>query len=252
MADNDQSSSICRVGSASTPCRHCVLYQLCAPGAGAVERLTAAARRVEQCPPLARGEHVFRAGDAVQAVYGIRAGSVKSYMRDDGGHMRITGFHLPGELIALDAMGLDQHPCSAQTLEPTLLCRVPFDRLEEAAQQLPGLHAQICRLLSREIAQARGFLAPFARSRSDARLAAFLLSIQRRTPCTGGLPVELTLSMSRRDIGNYLGVAVETVSRLLSRLEEQGVLIARTKRIRVRSQSSLEALAAGIPAAGHP
>jgi CRP/FNR family transcriptional regulator len=252
MIGINQTAGACRGGSASKPCRNCVLYQLCVPGAGRTERLSAAARQVEQCPPLARGEHVFRVDDPACAVYGIRAGSVKTYIKGEGTQERITGFHLPGDLIGIDAMGVEQHPCSAQALEPTLLCRVPFERLQEAAAQIPSLHAQICRLMSREIAHARGFLAPFARSRSDARLAAFLLSVQRRSPCSGGPPRELTLSMSRRDIGNYLGVAVETVSRLLSRFEEQGVLVAHTKRIRVQCQESLEALAAGIPPLGLP
>lgn len=230
--------------SVKLACGDCSLHQLCLPVAMPPEgtaRLNAIIKRHR--PPLRRGSHVFHIGDTFRAIYAIGSGSVKTYTITEDGYEQVTGFHLAGEIIGLDAICTEQHPCGARTLETTTVCEIPFNRLEEICLEMPGLGHQLLRIMSREISADGELLTLLGKKSAEERLAALLLSLSSRFQKRGLSPREFHLSMSRNDIGNYLGLAVETVSRLFSRFQQQGLILARHKHIRLEDMEQLKELA---------
>ncbi|MDH4133849.1 MAG: helix-turn-helix domain-containing protein, partial [Gammaproteobacteria bacterium] len=163
-------------------------------------------------------------------------------LTEDGREM-ITGFFLPGEIVGLDAIDNGMHPCAARALEITSLCEIPFDEFESIGERLPALSRQLVRVMSREMHHDQLLLMLLGKRTAEERLAAFLLSLSLRFGQRGYSSTEFNLSMSRNDIGNYLGLAVETVSRLFSRLQDEGVLAARGRNIRLADLTRLETLA---------
>jgi CRP/FNR family transcriptional regulator len=228
-------------------CKDCSLYQLCLPvgiGEADLERLERIVRRRR---PVARGEHLFRIGDTFRCFYAVRSGSVKSYTLLEDGREQITGFHLPGELVGLDAMAAGRHPCAARTLEVTSVCEIPFDEFERLWEQIPTLSRQMLRIMSREIANEQLQMTQLGQKSSEERLAAFLVGLSARFAQRGFSPTEFNLSMSRVDIGNYLGLAEETVSRLFTRFQELGVLSVVRKNVRIHDLERLRSLARLAP-----
>ena len=224
-------------------CKDCSLFQLCLPvGIDAIE-LEELDRIIKRRRPLARGEHLFQVGVPFQAIYAVRSGSIKTYAYTEDGHEQVTGFHLPGELLGLDAINLAQHPCAAKALESTSLCEIPFDQLEALSERLPSLQHQLLKIMSREILHDQSLLMLLGKKSAEERLAALLLSLSGRYAKRGFSPTDFHLSMSRNDIGNYLGLAVETVSRLFSRFQEEGLLEVQRKHIEIRDLPRLRAVA---------
>lgn len=240
---NNSSSRIIDIASIKQACSNCSLQQLCLPvglNKGDIERLDALVKRRRV---LQRGEQVFRLGDEFGALYAIRCGSVKTYTLTESGYEQITGFHLPGEIIGLDALNSARHPCGAKALETTGICEVPFEQLEELASDIPELGRQLLRIMSREILADEELLVLLGKKSSEERLATLLISLSRRFQERGFSPYEFNLSMSRNDIGNYLGLAVETVSRLFTRFQQQGLISVQNKYIRLEDMEGLRELA---------
>lgn len=226
-------------------CKRCTLHQLCLPigiDPADLEQLDGIITRRR---PMKRGEHLFQHGDAFRAIYAVRSGSFKTYSLTGEGGEQITGFHLPGELIGLDAITSQRHPCAARALESASYCEIPFDRLEDLSGRLPSLRQQLLRMMSRELLNDQELLMLLGKKSADARLATFLLSLSARFKERGFSPSQFRLSMSRNDIGNYLGLAVETVSRLFTRLQEQGVVAVEGKAVELRDLDALMELARG-------
>lgn len=215
---------VVKLESVRTACKQCSLMRLCLPmhvGNDGLQRLD---RIIQRRRPVRRGDHLFHAGDRFEAVYAVRSGALKTYTATEDGQEQVTGFHLPGELVAMDAIGPGTHPTSAKALETTSVCEIPFARLEELANRIPDLQHHLFRLLSNEIHSDHEMLLTLGKMPAEARLAAFLLNLSARFRQRGYSPTEFLLPMSRNDIGNYLGLAVETVSRLFTRFQEEGVL----------------------------
>ncbi len=224
-------------------CQNCSLFQLCLPvglDQGDLELLD---RIIKRRRPVQRGEYLFRAGEPFQAIYAVRSGSVKTYTVSEDGGEQVTGFHLPGELFGLDAINAGRHPCSAVALEATSVCEVPFDRLEELGEDVPSLPRQMLRVMSKAILHDQTLLAYLSRKSAEERLAGFLLSLSQRFASRGFSAHEFNLSMSRIDIGNYLGLAEETVSRLFTRFQEQRLLSVVRKHVRLHDLERLRELA---------
>lgn len=223
-------------------CKNCTLTALCLPmglDPADVERLDGIVKRSR---PLHRGDDVFRVGDRFRNLYVVKTGSVKTYTPKDEGGEQVLGFHLPGEVIGLDAIELEVHTCSARVLETSAICEVPFSRLEELSSLIPSLQHQMYRLLSKEIHQDTEMLLLLGKRSSEERLATFLLSLSHRLKKRGLSSSEFHLSMSRHEISNYLGLAVETISRLFTRFHEEGLLDVRRKYVRITDIDGLEAL----------
>jgi CRP/FNR family transcriptional regulator len=198
---------------------------------------------VEHVGPFHAGEHVFREGDPFDAIAAVRAGTVKTYVVDRDGREHVLGFHLPGEVIGLDAIDGEHYPCNAVALDTVMLCRFSFPKIAVLAAQVPGLQRQLFRLLSRDIGRAALLAGDWS---ADQRLAAFLIGLSRRLAARGFSPNRFQLTMPRTDIANYLRLAPETVSRVLRRFQHEGLVHVDRRELEVTDRRGLEALAAPI------
>jgi CRP/FNR family transcriptional regulator len=200
---------------------------------------------VKRNRPLHRGDYLFREGDKFQCLYIVKTGSVKTYAPSEDGGEQVLGFHLPGELIGLDAIEKSRHHCSARVLETSAVCEVPFHQLEDLSTTIPSLQHQMYRLLSREISQDENMLTLLGKKNAEERLAAFLLSLSERFKRRGFSPSDFHLSMSRHEIGNYLGLAVETISRLFTRFQDEKLLKVERKHIQLLDIERLHSVVQG-------
>jgi CRP/FNR family transcriptional regulator len=224
-------------------CSTCAFSQACLASGMDKAELRDLHVLVEHVGPIRAGDHVFRSGEAFTAIAAVRAGTVKTYVVDLDGHERVLGFHLPGEVIGLDAIADERYPCSAVALDTTTLCRFSFPRIAELAARLPGLQQQLFRLLSRDIGAALRLTGDWS---ADQRVAAFLLDLSRRLAARGFSPTRFQLTMARTDIGNHLRLAPETISRVLKRFQDDGLVTVERREIELAGLSRLEALAAPI------
>jgi CRP/FNR family transcriptional regulator len=224
-------------------CGTCSLRELCLPYGIGKEDLSRLEQLVQRIPTVHRGAHLFRQGDPLKAIFAIRTGSIKSITLGADGAEQITGFHFPGELVGLDAIAGDIHDCSAIGLEDSSLCAIPFGQLDELSGHVPGLRRQLMRLLSKEIQQDQHLLLLLGKKSAEARLAAFLINLSGRFARRGLSATRFQLSMSRGEIANYLGLAVETVSRLLARFQHDGLLAVEGRAVMVRDLGRLHDVA---------
>ncbi|UNK49423.1 helix-turn-helix domain-containing protein [Lysobacter sp. S4-A87] len=195
---------------------------------------------VEHIGPLHAGEHVFREGDPFGAIAAVRAGTVKTYLTDTDGREQVLGFHLPGEVIGLNAIHDDRYPCNAVALDTVMLCRFSFPRIALLAARLPNLQRHLFRLMSRDIGVASLFAGDHS---ADERVAAFLIGLSRRLALRGFSPRRFQLTMSRTEIANYLRQAPETVSRVLRRFERDGMVAIKQRDVEILDLLRLEAIA---------
>ncbi|MBX3695237.1 MAG: helix-turn-helix domain-containing protein [Steroidobacteraceae bacterium] len=198
---------------------------------------------VEHIGPFAEGEHIFREGDAFNAIAAVRSGTVKTYVNDANGREQVQGFFLPGEMIGLSAISQARYPCNAVALEPTVLCRFSFPSMAALATRMPGLQQQMFRLLSQDIGKAALLAGNYT---ADERMAAFLVSLSRRYAVRGFPPTRFTLSMTRTDIANYLRLAAESVSRVFRRFQDDGLIRVDRREIEILQPRALEALARSV------
>lgn len=237
------SNTVVKIDAIKVACKDCNLFQLCLPVGIDARELEELDSIIKRRRPVKRGEHLFHVNDPFQAIYAVRSGSIKTYTPTEDGHEQVTGFHLPGELLGLDAINLLHHPCAAKALETTSICEIPFDRLEELSMRLPSLQHQLLKIMSKEILHDQSLLMLLGKKSAEERLAALLLSLSNRYQQRGFSPTDFYLSMSRNDIGNYLGLAVETVSRLFTRFQDEGLLSVQRKHICILDLPRLRSIA---------
>jgi CRP/FNR family transcriptional regulator len=230
-------------GDAFTFCSTCAFSQACITQGMDKASLMDLHVLVEHVGPLHAGEHVFREGDAFEAIAAVRAGTVKTYVLDATGQEQVLGFHLPGEIIGLNAISEARYPCNAVALDTVMLCRFSFPKIAVLATRLPGLQKQLFRLLSRDIGRAALLAGDWS---ADQRMAAFLIGLSRRLAARGFSPTRFQLTMARTDIANYLRLAPETVSRVLKRFQQDGLLAVDRRELELVQCDALEALAAPI------
>jgi len=220
-------------------CRECSLNAICLPVGIESEDLERLDGIIDRKRPIARGEHLFRSGDRFQSIYAVRSGSLKTYATSEDGQEQIMGFQLPGELVGLDAIADSVHPLSAKALETTSVCEIPFTDLASLSSQLPSLQHQLLRLMSQEIRDDEQNMVVLGQKSAEERLAAFLVSLSGRFRRRGFSANQFNLSMSRGDIGNYLGLALETVSRLFTRFQQEELLRVDRKHIELLDRDKL-------------
>lgn len=226
-------------------CKDCSLAALCLPLSLDLSDLNALDAIVKRSRPLKKGEFLFRQSDTFNSVYAVRSGSLKTFNITDCGEEQITGFHLPSEFVGLSAMDTEQYPVSAIALETTSICEIPFERLDELSVTLPQLRRQLMRIMSREIRDEQQMLLLLSKKNADERIATFLINLSARFRARGYSPYQFRLAMSRNEIGNYLGLAVETVSRVFTRFQQNNLLKAEGKEIHLLNLIELCALAGG-------
>lgn len=224
-------------------CAQCSLAELCLPAPVPVADRAQLDSLVRTRKELSRGEGLFAAGSALRAIYVVRTGAVKSFIEDPDGHSQILGFHLAGEVVGFDGLSEDRHRVHTSALERTSLCEVPIERLFELTARIPSIQRQLMRIASREIRRDHDHMMIVGRQRAPARMALFLLDLAQRELGCGGEGNEVRLQMSRYDIANYLGLVVETVSRVLTRFSEAGLIEVERRVIRILDRAGLLALA---------
>ena len=190
-----------------------------------------------------RGQILFETGDRFRHIYAVRSGSVKVTSLSNDGEEQVLGFYLPGEMLGLEAIDRGVHTCTAMALETSSICEMDFAQLERLSSARPALLHRLNRIYSREIARDYAMLRLLGRRNAEQRLASFLLNLSQRFAERGYSADEFNLSMSRHDIGNYLGLALETVSRLLARFQNQGVLSVNRRHVRIVRHDALRLLA---------
>jgi len=178
-----------------------------------------------------RGDYLYRSGSRFESLYAIRTGFFKTQVLHEDGREQVTGFQMPGEIIGMDAISTDVHTCDAVALEDSEICELPFNRLEELSRQLPTLQRQLHKIMSREIVRDQGIMLLLGSMRAEERLAAFLLNLSQRFSARGYSPTAFRLRMTRQEIGSYLGLKLETVSRTLSYFQENRLIEVNNKSI---------------------
>lgn len=198
---------------------------------------------VEHVGPFHEGQHLFREGDDFTAIAAVRAGMVKTYVLDASGHEQVLGFFLPGEVIGLNAIHQSRYPCNAVALDTVVLCRFSFPKMAMLATRLPGLQAQLFKLLSLDIGKATLLSGDYS---ADERLAAFLISLSRRYAQRGFSPTKLYLAMPRTDIANYLRLAPETISRVLRKFQQEQIISVSRRELELLDHARIESLGRAV------
>jgi CRP/FNR family transcriptional regulator len=225
--------------NSTVACSSCCLKGVCLPcDLGGLEldrfdRIATTRKRV------ARGAALYHGGDGFDSLYAVHSGAFKSVGVSRQGDEKITGFHLPGELLGMEAISSGRHDYSAVALEDSEVCILPFAQLERMAMAIPALQHRLFRVLSGDISRDEGLMLLLGSMAAEQRLAAFLLSLSRRHRRLGYSDTHFTLRMTREEIGNYLGLTLETVSRLLSRFQREGLVAVRQREIELRDAARL-------------
>jgi CRP/FNR family transcriptional regulator len=238
------STKVITLHTIKAACKDCSLRELCLPLGLNDTDLGELDKAIKRRRMLRKGEHLYRFGDPLHALYAVKSGAVKTTGLMEDGRAQVTGFYLSGELLGIDAINSDQHPCSAEALETTEVCEIPFLALEELASHVPGLQHQLFKIMSREIVRDEQLLMMLGRMTAEERLASCLVSFSRRQKRSGATG-ELHLPMSRQDLGDYLGLALETVSRLFSRFQEEGLITVQGRHVHLLDVTRLQGMASG-------
>ncbi|MES2150963.1 MAG: fumarate/nitrate reduction transcriptional regulator Fnr [Pseudomonadota bacterium] len=226
-------------------CSGCSMHQLCLPmglddnDIGRLDQIIGKRRR------LARDERLYQMGEPFRNLFAIRFGHFKTYQVNAAGEQQITGFQMAGELLGMDAISGDHHHCDAVALEDSEVCEIPYARLEELFADLPTLLRHFHRIMSQEITREQNVMLLLGNMRAEQRFAVFLVNLAARYATRGYSGSSFQLRMSREDIGNYLGLTIESISRLLSRFRKQGWVSVDKREVMLLDPARLKAMAAG-------
>lgn len=230
------------IGALKAACSQCNLRELCLPFGlnedeiQKLESLVGARRKIK------RGTHLYRAGDSFEAIYAVKAGFFKTDVLLEDGRDQVTGFQMAGEILGMDGIGTEMHNCNAVALEDSEVCVIPFMQLEHLSSEVRTLQHHFHKVMSREIVRDQGVMMLLGTMRAEERLAAFLLNLSQRFTARGYSPQEFHLRMTREEIGSYLGLKLETVSRAFSRFQDEGFISVQQKHIRILDVIGLKQL----------
>ena len=225
-------------------CQDCGFSQLCLPFSFFYSELNRLDDIIQRKKPLHKADMLFEAGQPQRCLYAIRTGSFKTFTLTEQGEQQITGFHLPGDIVGFDALSNQLHPSYAEALETAMVCEIPLPNLETLLDQLPRLRQQMMRLMSEDIQADQQMMLLLNRKTAEQKLATFLSQLAQRYASRGFSASEFRLTMTRSDIGNYLGLTVETISRLLSKLDKEQLIQVNGKLISINDKTALSKLGA--------
>lgn len=231
-------------------CTNCSLRELCLPLGLNREEMAQLDAVIRQSRRLKRGEYLFRTGENFRSLYAVRTGFFKTCIGSHDGREQVTGFHMSGELLGLDGISNNAHGCDAIALEDAEVCELPFARMETLGRDIPSLQRHFFRLMSREIVRDQGVMLLLGNMRAEERLAAFLINLSQRLAARGFAANDFILRMSREEIGSFLGLKLETVSRTLSKFQANGWVLVEHKHIRLIEPEVLRQLVKGCTATG--
>jgi CRP/FNR family transcriptional regulator len=240
-------SNVVSIANLRQSCRGCSLNELCLPVGLDSSDMQRLEKVVHVRGPLRPGEHLFREGDLFQALYAVKSGTLKTCTVDSQGREHVLGFHITGELVGLDGIWPGRNRCDAIALQSTVVCALPFARLEQVIHDVPGLQAQVLRIMSRELAASSQLASDHS---AEERLAGFLVGLARRYGQRGLSSRSISLPMPRRDIASHLRLATETVSRLFARFQDEGLVEARRREVEILDPARLESIGAACDLGG--
>ncbi|WP_159874981.1 MULTISPECIES: fumarate/nitrate reduction transcriptional regulator Fnr [Aquitalea] len=226
-------------------CSNCSLRELCLPIGLNRDEMTQLDAVIRQSRRLKRGEYLFRSGEAFKSLFAVRTGFFKTSVASQDGREQVTGFLMSGELMGLDGISSNVHGCDAIALEDSEVCELPFGRMESLGRDIPSLQHHFFRLMSREIVRDQNVMLLLGNMKAEERLAAFLLNLSQRLSTRGFAANDFILRMSREEIGSFLGLKLETVSRTLSKFQQQGWLSVDHKHIQLIKADALKDLISG-------
>jgi CRP/FNR family transcriptional regulator len=225
-------------------CANCRLSELCLPIALDKSEIHQLDEIVQRNRPLKKGDHLYRQNDPFKSVYAVRSGSFKSFVLGPDGQGRVTGFFMPGEIIGMDGIAGKSYSNSTVALEHASVCEIPFAQLEKLSHQLPNLQHHFFAIMGNEIAKDQQIHTLLSSYSAEERIASFLLSLSSRYSRVGLAPDKFLLHMTRGDIGEYLGLTLETVSRIFTGLQKKGLIAVRNKEIEIFDSDKLRAIIA--------
>jgi CRP/FNR family transcriptional regulator len=220
-------------------CSNCNLRELCMPMGLSLEEIDRLDDVVANRRKIKRGTSLFRNGEKLTSLYAIRTGFFKTCVASEDGRDQVTGFQMAGEIIGLDGIVNDHHTCDAVALEDAEVCVMPFDRIEDLSREINSLQRHVHKIMSREIVREHGVMLLLGSMRAEERLAAFLLNLVQRLHARGFSASELVLRMTREEIGSYLGLKLETVSRTLSKFVDDGIVEVNQRHVRILDAEAL-------------
>lgn len=234
------------VNELRTRCSACSMHQLCLPMGLDDTDMQRLDQIISRRRRILRDTTLYRMGDPFASLYAIRLGHFKTFQVNVGGGQQITGFQMAGELLGMDAISTDRHHCDAVALEDSEVCEIPFSQLGGLFSQIPALLHHFHRMMSQEITREQGVMLLLGNMRAEQRFAAFLVNLSSRYAARGYSATSFQLRMTREEIGNYLGLTIESISRLLSRFKKQDLLIVNNRELVLLDPAALKALAAGV------
>jgi len=223
----------------SVACSKCNLRELCMPIGLRTEELEKIDELVATRRKIKRGGALFRNGEPFKSLFAIRTGFFKTCVTAEDGRDQVTGFQMAGEIIGLDGIVNDHHTCDAVAIEDAEVCVMPFDHITELSREVNALQHHVHRIMSREIVREHGVMLLLGSMRAEERLAAFLLNLVQRLHARGFSRSELVLRMTREEMGSYLGLKLETVSRTFSKFAEDGIVEVRHRHLRILDADAL-------------
>ena len=223
-------------------CGNCRLNTLCLPVSLKADEMDQLDEIVQRRKPYQKGDTVYSAGEDFRAVFAVRSGSFKAACVSNAGEEQVTGFFMPGEVFGVDGIAHNHYCNTLIALETSSICEIPFERLEALSSLLPSLQHHFFKLMSREITQDQQLLTLLSKKSAEERVATFLLSLSTRHHQRGLSALRFRLPMSRTDIGNYLGLTIETVSRSIGRLQKSGILTVSNKDIEILNPQELQSI----------
>ena len=224
-------------------CAECTVSRLCFPFVLNSTDVVHLNRLATQLPPLQEGEFLIRAGDPASSIYVVRSGSVKSFGISEDGEEQVMAFHFPGEIVGLDSINQAKYENFSTALETTSVCNLPFRELESLARNIPELQDQLFRMMSQELLQEQELIMLLNKKNTAARVATFLLNLSARFSKRRLSPLVFNLPMPRSDIANYLGMASETVSRIMSKLRSSQIIEFQRNELHILDFEALNSLA---------
>jgi CRP/FNR family transcriptional regulator len=231
-----------RIETFKVACSNCNLRELCLPVGVSDEQIERLDRLVGARRSVPRGDALFHSGDGFASLYAVRTGFFKTCVASEDGREQVTGFQMAGELLGLDGIGTERHTVDAVALEDSQVCVIPYHQLTDLSRELSDLQRQFHKIMSREIVRDHGVMLLLGSMRAEERMAAFLLNLTQRLRARGFSATDLVLRMTREEIGSYLGLKLETVSRAFSKFQDDGILEVRQRQIRILDAAALQKL----------
>jgi len=224
-------------------CEACSLHSVCIPNGLSSKELDEVEKSIDKSIKLKKKKSVFKAKGIQQGIYAVKSGAIKTSISNSDGQEQVLEFHLPGDLLGFDAFDTGEHTCDAIAIEDTLLCKISMDVFDELCGRLPGMRKELIHQVGKEISHNQNQLLSLGQQQTDERLAVFLLKLSNHYQSRGFSSKEFLLPMSRQDLSNYLGMAVETLSRITSRLSENGIIKIDKRMVFIQDYPQLEKLA---------